>query len=139
VTIDPGSTADSLLPLSAAPSTWEIMITIDPVAHDPGSPLPSDQFTPFSLLLERSTNLIGRTSQVRAIYPEIPLDFDDAVSHRHALLNLNSDGTLTLRDIGSSNGTKLNDVELKSMVDTPLKDKDEITLGHWTRIKFTNR
>jgi type III secretory pathway component EscT len=42
-------------------------------------------------------------SDRRVIYPEIPLDFDDTVSHRHALLIRQSDGTFVLRDIGSSN------------------------------------
>jgi hypothetical protein len=115
--------------------TWEITITLDSVAHDPASPPSPGNFTPFSLRLEQRNNLIGRTSQARLIHPEISLDFDDAISHRHALLNLNPDGTLTLRDIGSSNGTKLNNVEVKPMVDALLKNGDEITLGHWTRIK----
>jgi pSer/pThr/pTyr-binding forkhead associated (FHA) protein len=72
---------------------------------------------------------------MRGIYPDIPLNFDDAVSHRHALIVRQSDGIFILRDIGSSNGTKLNGVELQPMVDTPIKDGDEFTLGHWTRIK----
>jgi len=114
---------------------WEITIAIDPTLREPESPPPPDNFTPLSLRLEKSNNLIGRTSQARAIFPEISLDFDDAISHRHALLSLNPDGNLILRDIGSSNGTKLNNVELKPMIDTPLKNGDEITLGHWTKIK----
>ena len=121
--------------LPNSPSSWEISITIDTIAHDPASPTPPDTFTPFSLRLEPRHYLIGRTSQARAIHPEISLDLDDAVSHRHALLSLNVDRTLTLRDIGSANGTRLNEAELKPMVDVPLKHDDEITLGHWTKIK----
>ncbi len=132
-TLESGSSTVPSLP--SPPLSWELTITIDPIAHDPASPPPPDTFAPFSLPLEPRQYLIGRTSQARAIHPEISLDLDDAVSHRHALLSLNADGTLTLRDIGSANGTRLNDIELKPMVDVPLKQNDEITLGHWTKIK----
>ena len=87
--------------------------------------------------LAKPVNLIGRQSAARAIHPEIPLDFDDAVSHRHAVLTKLDDGSLVLRDIGSSNGTQVNATEVQPMTDIPLHDGDEITLGHWTRIKVT--
>jgi FHA domain len=115
---------------------WEVMVIVDPALHQPESPEPPINEPPIAINLEKPTNLIGRTSKMGAIYPEIPLDLDDAISRRHALLNRQEDGTFTLRDIGSSNGTKLNGVELKPMVDAPLKDGDEFTLGHWTRIKI---
>ena len=123
------------LPVPASPPlSWELIVTIDPSLRHPESPEPPNDRAPIVFPLEKATNLIGRNSQVRAIHPEIPLDFDDAVSHRHALLNRQADGTFTLRDIGSSNGTQFKGVELKPMVDTPLQDGDEFTLGHWTRI-----
>ncbi|MEH2064743.1 MAG: FHA domain-containing protein [Nostoc sp.] len=113
---------------------WEVIITIDPSLRSPESPEPPINQRAIAFPLEKPNNLIGRNSQVRAIHPEIALDFDDAVSHRHALLNRQTDGTFTLRDIGSSNGTQFKGVELKPMVDIPLQDGDEFTLGHWTRI-----
>ncbi|OUL20269.1 phosphopeptide-binding protein [Nostoc sp. T09] len=126
---------------SASPPTpqspvigWEVVVTIDPSLRHPESPEPPIDQAPITFPLEKATNLIGRNSQVRAIQPEIALDFDDAVSHRHALLNRQADGTFTLRDIGSSNGTQFKGVELKPMVDIPLQDGDEFTLGHWTRV-----
>lgn len=128
-------------PFSASLSTpqstitgWELVVTIDPSLRHPESPEPPTDQAPVVFSLEKVTNLIGRNSQVRAIHPEIALDSDDAVSHRHALLNRQADGTFTLRDIGSSNGTQFKGVELKPMVDIPLQDGDEFTLGHWTRI-----
>ncbi|MBA3920461.1 MAG: FHA domain-containing protein [Nostocaceae cyanobacterium] len=113
---------------------WEIVVTVDPSLREAESPLPPVNQPPMTLRLEKESNLIGRTSEARLIYPEIALDLDDAVSRRHAILNLQADGTLTLRDIDSANGTKLNKVILKPMVDTLLQDGDEFTLGHWTRI-----
>ena len=44
------------------------------------------------------------------------------------------DGTLVLRDIGAANGTRLNGKDVEPLTDNPLRDADEITLGHWTRI-----
>ena len=122
-------------PPSPAPIiTWELAIAIDPSLRHPESPEAPTNQQARAFRLDKANNLIGRNSQARGIEPEIALDFDNAVSHRHALLNLQSDGSLTLRDINSSNGTKLNGVELKAMVDTLLQDGDEFTLGHWTRI-----
>ncbi|MBE9228837.1 FHA domain-containing protein [Phormidium sp. LEGE 05292] len=140
IKLEEPSQVPKVIPLYTAATSlsWEITIAIDPQLREPESPLPPDNFIPLNFRLERPTNLIGRTSQARAIFPEISLDFDDAISHRHAVLNLNPDGTLMLRDIGSSNGTKLNNVEVKPMIDTPLKNGDEITLGHWTRISVSS-
>ncbi|MGV0024975.1 FHA domain-containing protein [Phormidesmis priestleyi] len=113
---------------------WEVVVTIDSVPHHPDSPPPPD-LAPMTIRLDKTAHLIGRTSQIRAIYPEIALNVDDAVSHRHALIECQSDGDLTLRDIGSANGTELNGVEIKPMTDIRLKNADEITIGHWTRIQ----
>ncbi|MFB2981358.1 FHA domain-containing protein [Microseira sp. BLCC-F43] len=113
----------------------EIIVTIDPSLSSPESPPAPTNQPPITFKLDRESNLIGRRSEMRGIYPDIPLNFDDAVSHRHALIIRQSDGNFILRDIGSSNGTKLNGVELQTMVDTPIKDGDEFTLGHWTKIK----
>ncbi|MBO3458304.1 FHA domain-containing protein [Aetokthonos hydrillicola Thurmond2011] len=120
---------------SVTKSVVEIVATIDPSQRSPDSPEPPSQ-PPLTIRLGKESNLIGRSSEIRGIYPEIPLDFDSAVSHRHALLNRLADGTFVLRDIGSTNGTKLNGVELSAMVDVPIKDGDEFTLGHWTKIKI---
>jgi hypothetical protein len=121
-------------PTPPIPLTWELVVTIDPSLRHPESPEAPTNQQAIAFRLDKANNLIGRNSHARAIEPEIALDFDNAVSHRHALLNLQSDGCLTLRDINSSNGTKLNGVELKPMVDALLQDGDEFTLGHWTRI-----
>lgn len=113
---------------------WELVAIVDPCLRHPESPEPPINQPPLRISLKPGTNLIGRSSPARAIYPDIALDFDNAVSHRHAVLNCQSDGTLILRDIGSSNGTQFRGEELKPMVDVNLQDGDEFTLGHWTRI-----
>ncbi len=114
--------------------TWAVVATVDPSLYEEGSPQPPTNQAPIIFHLEKENNLIGRSSSRRGIYPEVDLDFDDAVSHRHALLSCQPDGTLIVRDIGSTNGTKLNGVELTAMIDAPIKEGDELTLGHWTRM-----
>ncbi len=133
------STAPTQPPNSAAHVTshWQVTISIDPSLATPASP-PAPSQAPITIDLNQGTNLIGRTSQARAIHPEIPLDVDDAVSSRHAILTLHPDGSLTLRDIGSSNGTLINGKEIATMADISIVSGAEITLGHWTRIKLNN-
>jgi hypothetical protein len=114
----------------------EAIATIDPSLGEEGSPPPPSNQPPITFRLDKPSNLIGRRSDIRGIYPEVALNFDDAVSHRHALLNRQLDGTFTVRDIGSTNGTQLNGVELGAMVDIPIQDGDQLTLGHWTRLTF---
>ncbi|MCC3513562.1 MAG: FHA domain-containing protein [Microcoleus sp. PH2017_17_BER_D_A] len=132
--IDPGATRIS--PTSTSPTTTgtpELLITVDRTLRCEGSPEPP-AFTPMTFPMEKPSTLIGRTSDVRAIYPDLALDLDDAISHRHAVIHRQPDGALILRDIGSTNGTFLNGVELAPMTDISLKDGDEITLGHWTKM-----
>jgi pSer/pThr/pTyr-binding forkhead associated (FHA) protein len=118
-----------------APVKWQVIISIDPSLATPDSP-PAPTQAPISIDLTKSTNLIGRTSVARAIHPEISLDFDDAVSSRHAILTLQPDGSSILRDIDSANGTMVNGKDIAALVDVPMRSGDEITLGHWTRIKL---
>lgn len=113
---------------------WQATISIDPSLATPSSPTAPTQ-APITITLNQFTNLIGRTSVARAIHPEIPLDVDDAVSSRHAILTIHPDGSLILRDIGSSNGTMVNGKEIAIMADVAISSGDEITLGHWTKIK----
>ncbi len=119
----------------AATGQWQATISIDSSFATPDSP-PAPDLAPITIPLTNPISTIGRTSQGRAIYPDIPLDFDDAVSSRHAILTLNPNGSLVLRDIGSSNGTIVNGKEIGIMVDITIRSGDEITVGHWTKIKL---
>ena len=123
------------IPPTQATLKWQVIISIDPSLATPSSPDAPSQ-APITIDLAHPASLIGRTSTARAIHPEIPLDFDDAVSSRHAILTLQPDGTLVLRDIDSSNGTMVNGKDIAALVDIPMRSGDEITLGHWTRIKL---
>lgn len=124
------------LPVQTLPTSatgWVAVISVDPALRSANSP-PAPNQPAIALPLEKPINLIGRTSQKRAVYPDIALDFDDAVSYRHGLLIVQSADCLVFRDIGSSNGTCINGTEATVMADIPLHHNDELTLGHWTKI-----
>lgn len=128
------SEAAAPAPTLSVPQAWELTVTVDPTLREAGSPEAPVGIGPFVFSLTEAVSLVGRRSETRAIFPEIPLTHDDAVSHRHALLQLDPASALLLRDIGASNGTRLNGKEITPMVDYPLNEGDEITLGHWSRI-----
>ena len=115
-----------------ATSSWVVMACVDPSLKEQGSPDPPSDFGNFSFTVDKDSLLIGRRNEARGIFPEIPLNFDSAVSHRHALLMRKGDGALLLRDIGSSNGTRVNGADIPPMTDVPVREGDRITLGHWT-------
>jgi hypothetical protein len=118
----------------APPRAWAVEVSVDPSLHEPGSPDPAIGFAPSTVELKPGPSLIGRRSTARAILPEIDLSHDTAVSHRHALIEINPDGAAFLRDIGASNGTKLNGRQIEQLRDHPLAAGDAITLGHWSRL-----
>jgi predicted component of type VI protein secretion system len=72
------------------------------------------------------------------VEPEIDLGIhpaDRGVSTQHAVLRVRDSG-LTITDLGSTNGTSLNDSEdrLGNGEETPLTDGDRIHVGAWTTI-----
>lgn len=100
-------------------------------------PAPEDVRIP----LTSSKILIGRHSQSRGIYPEIDLAAiteDPAVSGRHAMMHRSDDNAWTISDLGSTNGTTVNDQSLSAGVELPLELGVPIYLGAWTRITIEN-
>jgi hypothetical protein len=78
---------------------------------------------------------IGRRSVSRGLEPEIDLTgppTDPGISHLHAVLLPQPDGSWALLDPGSSNGTQVNGTEIAAGVQVPLHDGDRICLGAWT-------
>jgi hypothetical protein len=81
--------------------------------------------------------LIGRRSRSRGIYPDIDLvgpPEDPGVSHSHALLVTQPGDGWAVVDVGSSNGTYVNDTAnaIDVNVPVPLRPGDRIYLGAWT-------
>lgn len=59
---------------------------------------------------------------------------NNGISRRHAAIEVNSDNTYILHDLGSRNGTFINDVQIESNQSHPIQDGDKIRLG---RLKMT--
>jgi pSer/pThr/pTyr-binding forkhead associated (FHA) protein len=78
---------------------------------------------------------IGRRSASRGLNPEIDLTgppADPGVSRLHAVLIAEEDGTWSVIDPGSANGTLLNGGELTAGQPVPLREGDRVNLGAWT-------
>ena len=81
--------------------------------------------------LNKVTNSIGRKDRITNMVPDVDLatlDQERAVSRKHAEANY-LDGQMMLRDIGSTNGTLVNDERLQLQVDRAMTDGDRISLG----------
>jgi hypothetical protein len=82
---------------------------------------------------------IGRHSTSSGIDPEIDLSVppaDPGVSRLHAVLLKSPDGTWSVVDPGSANGTWLNGAEIAQNEVRPVRDGDRIHLGAWTELRL---
>ena len=74
--------------------------------------------------LAEGTYEVGREAETAEICLPVP-----TVSSRHALIRLSGDDSLTLTDLGSTNGTYVNGKELDRDVEYVVKGSDEIVFG----------
>ena len=99
---------------------------------------------PRAFMLRLPEVRIGRADSSQGVDPEIDLSGaseDRAISHLHAFLLRQPDGSYALVDPGSKNGTRLNDdpTKIATHAPFPLADGDEIHLGYWTTIRIRAR
>jgi hypothetical protein len=123
--VAPAASAASAAQASGA-ARMDISVAVD--FGKPGAPAvrPSATFPLFD-----EENLIGRKG---SSYKQTVAIEDQAVSGRHLLIVRNADRSYVVRDINSTNGTKVNGVDLKSGVDHALKVGDVIAIGEFTLI-----
>src|SRR5260221_11345304 len=88
----------------------------------------------FELVLKDPLTLIGRTSKKRNLHPEIACDWDGAVSHRHANIELDTNGQAFLVDLGATNGTMDNAKLISANTARDLTDDDRSALGAKTAL-----
>ncbi|GAA2387092.1 FHA domain-containing protein [Dactylosporangium salmoneum] len=140
-------------PTPPSPGTLRLVVSADRAYHDRMAAIDAPDadsvafpaFCPerrFALADGRHL-LIGRRSRSRGIEPDIDLTGppeDVGVSHAHAVLMSTSDGAWTVVDLGSSNGTYLNDSTdpVVPNVPTPVKEGDRIHVGAWTTMTITS-
>jgi len=79
--------------------------------------------------LDNGRNVIGRTMECGLFLS------DESVSRRHAEVDIR-DGMALVRDMGSTNGTKINGVEIGKIAQR-LQDGDQIQLSSTIVLKFT--
>jgi hypothetical protein len=122
-----------------APGRWTLVVTIDPSLDDdpdPAAPPPVEPERVFPVDLAEM--LVGRRDDQQNIRPAIPVH-DPGASRRHARFVVGADGGVSLHDLASTNGTKLNGQDVVSGSIVPLKEGDQVTLGRWTRIRLQGR
>jgi FHA domain len=133
---------------SPAPAAWEAVASADRGQFErsavAGLSFPDDCAERHFALREAQVR-IGRSAGTSGRQaPEIDLagdPEDPGVSRLHAVLERQQDGTYALRDLGSTNGTTLNDDPARVGTDAPvpLADGDRIRLGAWTSIALRTR
>jgi hypothetical protein len=138
----PTLTAPAPAPTAAPPGSWTATLRADRKYFEDnaidGVEFPADPGERMVTLPAPQVR-IGRRSSSKGTHPEIDLaDTDPGVSHNHALLTLSVDGTWLVSDLGSTNGTYVNDEQspLAAGDTRPLKDGDEVHVGAWTTIKL---
>lgn len=131
---------------TAAPASWTALVAADrdyyaTVLRQSGEN--GFTFPPYCperrIPLDRPQIRIGRRSVSQGTVPEIDLSEppeDPGASHTHAVLLAKPDGTWTLVDPGSTNGTTVNGAEepIPVNVEVPVRDGDRIHIGVWTTI-----
>ena len=137
---------DFLAPTRTTTPLWEAVVDADRSQFDRfavgGLPFPSD-YAIRSFALEGPEVRIGRSGAGEP-RPEIDLagpQEDPGVSRLHAVLIQQQDGAYAVRDLGSTNGTKVNDETDSVGTETavPLADGDQIRVGVWTTITLRQR
>jgi hypothetical protein len=135
-------------PPAAGPTTWTAVVRADHTYYETvmaqnGPDAASIHFPAVyperRIPLHGPQALIGRHSTSRGLDPHIDLSGppeDPGVSHLHAVLQSTPDGSWTITDPGSTNGTTLNDDPTPIQVDTPIPvgPGDRIHVGAWTTI-----
>jgi len=123
--------------------TWRFEVGIDrayfeEVVSQGELEFPAESQIPAYVELEASEVHIGRTSESRLVSPDLDiaaLTGDPAVSSRHAVLKVTSDGSMALTDVGSTNGTFIGSVDSEAMamgVPIQIPSGTTVYLGAWT-------
>jgi hypothetical protein len=126
-----------------AAGTWSATVTADRAYYEavlavsgPDAAIDFPAYCPERRFrLSGSEMRIGRRSTSRGIEPEIDLTgppADPGVSRLHAVLIAAPDGTWSILDPGSVNGTLVNGREIRRGEPVTLREGDRVNLGAWT-------
>lgn len=131
-------------PAAEVPVEWIAVVTADKdyykrvIARGGPDTVDFPEVFPERRITLRDSTLIGRANRKQGVEPDIDLGInpiDRGVSTQHAVLQVRDSG-LTITDLGSTNGTSVNESDdlLGNGQETPLLDGDRIHVGAWTTI-----
>jgi hypothetical protein len=135
-------------PAVAAGDAWTAVVTADRAYYDSvratgGADTDAITFPVYCperrFRLSGAEARVGRRSTRTGIDPEIDLTgppADPGVSRLHAVLIKAADGSWSVIDPGSANGTMVNGTEIARDQIVPLRDGDRINLGAWTELRL---
>lgn len=147
-TASPAVPASPVAPSAPAAEGWTAVVAADRAYYtammarsgpDAGG-LYFPQFSPaHQVPLTGNRITIGRRRHSTGVAPDIDLSRspeDPGVSHQHAVLVQQPDGTWSVVDQDSTNGTTVNDGEdpIQPHLPVPLRDGDRVHVGAWTTI-----
>jgi FHA domain len=130
------------------PARWEAIVTADRAQFDrlavDGVSFPADYPERRFALADGETRIGRSRGHPDEQVPEIDLaaaPADPGVSRVHAMLERRSDGTIVVRDLGSTNGTLMNDdpAPIAPQTEVPIADGDRVRVGAWTTIIVRKR
>jgi hypothetical protein len=125
-----------------APGDWEAVASADRAMFDRLAPAGvsfPESYNERRFALTGDYVRIGRNRAQDAVEVNLAgTPEDPAISHEHAVLERQPDGSYNLRDLGSTNGTTVNDdlapVSTEASAAVPLADGDRIHMGAWTTL-----
>jgi hypothetical protein len=132
----------------ATVAAWETVAEADRAQFDrcamSGLSYPAD-YVERRYAIDGTVVRIGR-GKARPDGPQLEIDLagdpeDPGISHLHAVLERSDDGSYAVRDLGSTNGTTVNNDPnpIDSDVAVPLADGDRIHVGAWTTLTLRKR
>jgi hypothetical protein len=125
-------------------TAWEAIVEADRVQFDrsnsEGFVFPTNPVSRHFRLAEDEYRIGRSRDRSEEASSQIMVD-DPCVSREHAVLVREDDGSYAVRDLGSTNGTFLNDdpTELSTTDAVVLSDGDTIRIGAWTAIAIRAR
>jgi FHA domain len=122
-------------PAAPEPTMFVLALTVDSRPNEAGCPRPPADSSERVFILDQPSMVIGRDD---ATGLQIPIHGDPYVSRHHAEIVELDDGW-GVRDLGSTNGTKVNGVTLAGSEVKPLGLDDVIELGCFSRLTVRMR
>lgn len=125
----PAASSSTTSSSSASGARIDLAVGVD--VRKKGAPqgMPERRFN-----LEEAEIKIGR-ARAGEKFDGLGITGDNAVSGKHGVILRQADGSYILRDVGSTNGTKMGGKELTAHVDYPLSEGASFEIGEWTVVK----